>query len=103
LESSGAAWAATCSWGNNTLIGTISNEVGIFADGSIAGNAQVYNNSATGGSNANEVFAESNQVGVNLEVSNNTSDGPVGSLNAVEVGANTIRNGALNPSSQRCV
>jgi hypothetical protein len=88
--------------GNNTLIGTISNEVGIFGNetnsshtGSIAGNAQVYNNSAAGGSESNEVFAESDQVGVNLEVSNNTSDGPVGSLNAVEVGANTIRNNLL--------
>jgi hypothetical protein len=78
--------------GNNTLIGTIRNEVGVFGNGSIAGNAQVYNNSATGGSEANEVFAEANQVGVNLEVRNNTSDGPAGSHNAVEVGGNTITN-----------
>lgn len=78
--------------GNNTLVGTISNEVGVFADGSIVGNAQVYNNSATGGSKANEVFAEASQVGVNLEVRNNTADGPAGSHNAVEVGGNTVSN-----------
>lgn len=76
--------------GNNTLIGTISNEVGIFADGSIAGNAQVYNNSATGGSKANEVFAETSKVGVNLEVRNNTAEGP--GSNAVLVIGNTVTN-----------
>jgi hypothetical protein len=75
--------------GNNTLIGTFSNEVGIFADG-IAGNAQVYNNSATGGSKANEVFAETSQVGMNLEVRNNTAEGP--GSNLVLVIGNTVTN-----------
>jgi hypothetical protein len=76
--------------GNNTLIGTIRNEVGAFKVEIKSGNLQVYNNSATGGSEANEVFAEVIQVGVNLDVHNNTAEGP--GFNAVLVIGNTVTN-----------
>jgi hypothetical protein len=81
---------------DNALDGTVKNEVGAFRNGppagSIGGNLQVFNNTAKGGSGLNEVFAETSKVGGNLEVHNNIAEGPAGSINAVEVGGNTVKN-----------
>jgi hypothetical protein len=81
---------------HNALDGTVKNEVGAFRneppEGLIGGNLQVFNNTAKGGSELNEVFAETSQVGGNLEVHNNIAEGPAGSINAVQVGGNTVKN-----------
>ena len=76
--------------GNNTLTGTERTEVGAFETEIKFGNLQVFNNSARGGSEANEVFAELIQVGANLDVHNNTAEGP--GPNAVLVLRNTVMN-----------
>ena len=75
--------------GNNTLIGTERNEVGAFKAEIKSGNLQVFNDSATGGSEANEVFAEVIQT-LNLDVHNNIAEGP--GFNAVLVIGNTVTN-----------